>query len=111
MTDQQPDNQHDRPPAGQGVYGIGVTSGLIGTGVQNLRAYEKAGLLTPDRTPGGSRLYSSDDLTRLRRIQTLLDQGLNLAGIALDLQLETDNRRLRTQLDQQRPTPGQPAPD
>lgn len=88
------------PPPGLGVYGIGVTADLIGTGPQNIRAYEKAGLLTPYRTPGGSRLYSSDDLDRLRRIQTLLGQGLNLAGIALVLQLESDNQHLRTQLDQ-----------
>ncbi|HEU5486588.1 MAG TPA: MerR family transcriptional regulator [Microlunatus sp.] len=96
------------PPPSQGVYGIGVTADLVGTGPQNIRAYEKAGLLTPDRTPGGSRLYSSDDLDRLRRIQTLLGQGLNLAGIALVLQLESDNQHLRTQLDQPDQPPDEP---
>ena len=85
-------------PSSQGVYGIAVTSGLVGTGVQNLRAYEKAGLIDPTRTPGGTRLYSNDDVARLRRIQELLSRGLNLAGIALVLELEEDNERLRTQL-------------
>jgi len=70
----------------------------VGTGMQNLRAYEKAGLVDPSRTPGGTRLYSSDDVARLRRIQELLSRGLNLAGIALVLELEEDNERLRTQL-------------
>lgn len=89
------------PSASQGVYGIGVTSHLVGTGVQNIRAYERAGLLVPTRTAGGTRLYSSDDVTRLRRIQTLLSQGLNLAGIALVLDLENDNHQLQTRLTQQ----------
>lgn len=92
-----------QPPAQQGVYGIGVTSDLVGTGVQNLRAYEKAGLVDPHRTPGGTRLYSGDDVTRLRRIHTLLSQGLNLAGIAMILDLENDNQQLRTALGRQRP--------
>jgi MerR family transcriptional regulator, heat shock protein HspR len=86
------------PPDSQGVYGIAVTSDLVGTGVQNLRAYEKAGLLEPTRTAGGTRLYSGDDLARLRRIQALLAQGLNLAGIAIVLELEEENQRLRDQL-------------
>jgi len=87
-----------RPPDSQGVYGIAVTSDLVGTGVQNLRAYEKAGLLEPTRTTGGTRLYSGDDIAKLRRIQALLAQGLNLAGIATVLELEEENQRLRDQL-------------
>ncbi len=84
---------------GRGVFGISVVSDLVGTGVQNLRAYERAGLLYPDRTAGGTRLYSRDDVTRLRRIQRLLADGLNLAGIARVLDLEDDNAELRSQLD------------
>ncbi len=86
------------PAAGRGVYGIGVTSELLGTGMQNLRAYERAGLVLPARTPGGTRLYSSDDVARLRRVQTLLEQGLNLVGIAQVLDLQDDNQRLRDRL-------------
>ena len=84
------------------VFGIGVVADLTGTGVQNLRAYEKAGLVHPQRTDGGTRLYSSDDVARLRRITLLLDAGLNLAGIAMVLQLEDDNERLRKQVARER---------
>jgi DNA-binding transcriptional MerR regulator len=98
MTIRDPKDAPGRPPDSQGVYGISVTSDLVGTGMQNLRAYEKAGLLDPGRTAGGTRLYSSDDVARLRRIQALLAQGLNLVGIALVLELEEENQRLRDQL-------------
>jgi MerR family transcriptional regulator, heat shock protein HspR len=94
-----------RPRDSQGVYGIAVTSGLVGTGVQNLRAYEKAGLLDPARTAGGTRLYSRDDVARLRRIHALLAEGLNLAGIAMVLELEDENQRLRDQLTRKRKRP------
>ena len=79
----------------RGVYGISVAAALVGTGVQNLRAYERRGLLEPHRTPGGTRLYSENDLARLTRIGELLDAGLNLAGIAMVLDLESDLQQLR----------------
>ena len=106
MTARDPTDEPGRPPDSQGVYGIAVTSNLVGTGVQNLRAYEKAGLLDPARTAGGTRLYSTDDVARLRRIQSLLAEGLNLAGIAMVLELEEENQRLRDRLAhrQKRPT-------
>ncbi len=85
------------PVSAAGVYAISVAAVLVGTGVQNLRAYEKAGLIEPDRTPGGTRLYSQDDISRLKSITDLLDQGLNLAGIAMVLQLQAENRHLRAQ--------------
>jgi MerR family transcriptional regulator/heat shock protein HspR len=81
-----------------GVYGISVTAELVGTGVQNLRAYERYGLVSPERTPGGTRRYSEEDLDRLRRIAELLGQGLNLAGIARVLDLEEANAELRNQI-------------
>ena len=81
-----------------GVYGISVTAELVGTGVQNLRAYERHGLVNPERTPGGTRRYSEEDLDRLRRIAELLGQGLNLAGIARVLDLEEANAELRDQI-------------
>ena len=63
--------------------------------IQNLRVYERHGLVSPDRTPGGTRLYSAEDVTRLIRIGELLDEGLNLAGIARVLNLEASVDRLR----------------
>jgi hypothetical protein len=79
----------------RGVYGITTAAELVGMGVQNLRAYEARGLLEPERTPGGTRRYSADDLERLRHIGDLLLAGLNLAGIAMVLDLETQNAQLR----------------
>ena len=73
------------------VYVISVAAEMVGTGVQNLRAYERAGLVTPGRTAGGTRMYSGDDITRLRRVAALLEAGLNLAGIAMVLELEEEN--------------------
>ena len=82
------------PDSERGVYGISVAAELVGMGVQNLRLYEARGLLEPDRTDGGTRRYSADDLDRLRRIGDLLDAGLNLAGIAMVLDLEAQNTQL-----------------
>ncbi len=89
-----------------GVYGITTASDLVGTGVQNLRLYERRGLIKPDRTAGGTRRYSDDDLSLLRRIGVLLDEGLNLAGIAMVLELEEANRRLDGELSHPRSRPG-----
>ena len=83
------------PDPTAGVYGISVAADLVGTGVQNLRAYEKAGLVEPRRTSGGTRLYSSDDIARMRRIADLVAEGLNLNAIAIVLDLQDTNERLR----------------
>lgn len=90
MSDTEPDRA-------RGVYGISVAAELVGTGVQNLRAYEARGLLTPGRTAGGTRRYSADDLDRLRRIGDLLQAGLNLAGVSMVMKLQDENRQLRAQ--------------
>jgi DNA-binding transcriptional MerR regulator len=82
----------------RGVYAISVVAGLIGTGQQNIRLYERKGLLTPGRTSGGTRQYSESDLVTLRRIGELLEEGLNLAGIAKVLELEAENARLTREL-------------
>ncbi len=86
------------PDADRPVYAISVAAELTGAGVQNLRAYERRGLVEPQRTEGGTRRYSEADLTRIARVMVLLDAGLNLAGIALVLDLEDDNARLRDRL-------------
>ncbi|MBO0884164.1 MAG: MerR family transcriptional regulator [Mycobacterium sp.] len=80
----------------RGVYGISVTSELSGVAQQTLRLYERRGLLTPARTDGGTRRYSDDDLERLGRITELVGQGVNLAGIAQILALETKNSQLQS---------------
>ena len=85
------------PDRARGVYGISVAAELVGTGVQNLRAYEARGLLQPKRTEGGTRRYSANDLDRLRRIGDLLEAGLNLAGIAMVMDLQDENTQLRAE--------------
>jgi DNA-binding transcriptional MerR regulator len=77
------------------VYAISVAAELSGTAVQNLRVYERHGLVSPGRTSGGTRRYSPDDVERLVRIRELLDAGLNLAGIDRVLELEDEIARLR----------------
>jgi len=84
-----PEPRHDQP-----VYGIAVAAELAATGPQNLRAYERAGLITPARTAGGTRRYSQADIDRLRRVHELMVEGLNLAGVAKVLDLQDENRRL-----------------
>ena len=82
----------------RGVFAISVAAAMVSMEVQNLRVYERRGLLRPDRTAGGTRLYSADDVVRLERIRDLLAEGLNLAGIARVLDLEDEVDRLRARL-------------
>jgi DNA-binding transcriptional MerR regulator len=89
------------PDGERGVYGISVAAELVGMGVQNLRLYEARGLLEPERTDGGTRRYSADDLDRLRRIGDLLQAGLNLAGIDMVLDLEEQTTQLRAEKEEQ----------
>ncbi|MEO7125414.1 MAG: MerR family transcriptional regulator [Nakamurella sp.] len=89
------------PDGDRGVYGISVAAELVGMGTQNLRAYEAHGLLEPDRTGGGTRRYSANDLHQLRRISALLAAGLNLAGIGMVLGLQDENSQLRSEKENQ----------
>ncbi|MFE6649977.1 MerR family transcriptional regulator [Nocardioides sp. NPDC057772] len=77
------------------VYAISVAAEMADMQIQNLRVYERRGLVDPARTAGGTRLYSIADIERLVRIRDLLADGLNLAGIARVLALEEDVRRLK----------------
>jgi DNA-binding transcriptional MerR regulator len=72
----------------EGVFAISVAARMASMEIQNLRVYERRGLVDPDRTPGGTRLYSEADVERLVRIGELLADGLNLAGIQRVLELE-----------------------
>jgi DNA-binding transcriptional MerR regulator len=92
-----------RPSSSRGVFAISVAADMVRMEVQNLRVYERRGLLTPDRTDGGTRLYSEDDIAVLHRIRELLAEGLNLAGIARVLALEAEVARLRAQLGRNAP--------
>ena len=83
------------PAPDRGVFAISVAAGMVRMQVQNLRVYERRGLLSPSRTDGGTRLYSEDDIAVLHRIRELLQEGLNIAGIAKVLELEAEIARLR----------------
>jgi DNA-binding transcriptional MerR regulator len=81
----------------QGVFAISVAARMASMEIQNLRVYERRGLVDPDRTAGGTRLYSEADVERLLRIGELLGDGLNLAGVARVLELEHLVGRLRAE--------------
>jgi MerR family transcriptional regulator, heat shock protein HspR len=80
-------------------YMISIAAELVGMHPQTLRMYEQKGLVRPKRTAGNTRLYSEDDLQRLRLIQRLTTQlGLNLAGVEAVLDLEDQLRRMQARL-------------
>ncbi len=83
---------------GRAVYVISVAAELIGAHPQTLRNYERGGLLDPSRTAGGSRRFSEVDLDRLRRIQSLVNEGLNLEGVRRVLRLEDEVTALKREL-------------
>ena len=75
----------------EGVYVISVASKMLSMHPQTLRKYERVGLVRPSRTDGMLRLYSQDDIARLKLIKYLVDDlGLNLAGVRLILNIFND---------------------
>src|ERR1019366_8204641 len=94
-----------RPPI-NAVYVISVFAELAGVHPQTLRNYERSGLLSPQRTSGGSRRFSDADLAGLRRGQLLTSEGVNLEGVkrimALEVELVTLRDEMSSLLDQTR---------
>jgi MerR family transcriptional regulator, heat shock protein HspR len=81
---------------------ISVAAELAEMHPQTLRVYESRGLITPQRSPKNTRLYSLEDVERLRRIQRMTDEGLNLAGVETVLGLEQQIGRMRSELTRMR---------
>jgi MerR family transcriptional regulator/heat shock protein HspR len=82
-----------------GVYIISVAARILEMHPQTLRKYERAGLVKPSRTGGMLRLYSEEDIARLRLIKHLVgDLGLNVAGVQLVLQVFNDLLETRAKL-------------
>ncbi len=78
---------------------ISVAAELAEMHPQTLRMYEARGLITPQRSPKNTRLYSFEDVERLRRIQQMTaEDGLNLAGVETVLGLERELQRARTEV-------------
>ena len=83
----------------RGVYMISVAAELACMHPQTLRIYEARGLITPNRSPKNTRLYSADDVDRLRRIQELTTElGMNLAGVEKVFELEEEMERMRRRM-------------
>jgi MerR family transcriptional regulator/heat shock protein HspR len=87
------------PDRTQGVYMISVAAELAGMHPQTLRIYEARGLITPKRSAGKTRLYSQEDVDRLRRIQELTSEmGMNLAGVEKVFELEEELEKMRARM-------------
>jgi MerR family transcriptional regulator/heat shock protein HspR len=87
------------PDGDRGVYMISVAAELAGMHPQTLRIYEARGLIAPKRSPKNTRLYSQDDVERLRRIQELTTElGMNLAGVEKVFELEREIERMRRRM-------------
>jgi MerR family transcriptional regulator/heat shock protein HspR len=84
----------------RGVFMISVAAELADMHPQTLRMYEARGLIEPKRSPKGTRLYSQDDVARLRRIQEMTAElGMNLAGVERVFELEDKLARLQRKVD------------
>ena len=87
------------------VYVISVAARMLGVRTQTLRYYERLGLVEPARTNGNQRVFSREDIERVRRIRGLVDDlGVNLAGVEVIINLleridrmEEENSRLRSE--------------
>jgi len=93
-----------RPDESTPVYAISVAAQLAGLHPQTLRQYDRLGLVTPTRVGGRNRLYSANDIARLREIADLSAQGLSLEGIRRILDLQEEVRMLRLRLEEFRRT-------
>jgi MerR family transcriptional regulator, heat shock protein HspR len=84
----------------RGVFMISVAAELADMHPQTLRMYEARGLIEPKRSPKGTRLYSQDDVDRLRRIQEMTTElGMNLAGVERIFEMEAKMGRLQSKVD------------
>jgi MerR family transcriptional regulator/heat shock protein HspR len=80
-------------------YQISVVAEMVETHPQTLRMYERAGLISPERSGNNVRLYSEEDVARVRRIQHLTQElGVNLAGVEVVFKLLNEMEKLRAQL-------------
>ena len=86
----------------RGVFMISVAAELASMHPQTLRMYEARGLIEPKRSAKNTRLYSQRHVERLRRIQQMTSQGLNLAGVEIVLRMEERVARIEAKLERLR---------
>ena len=99
MTGRRTTRTTVRVDSSRGVFMISVAAELAEMHPQTLRMYEARGLITPKRSPKNTRLYSQDDVERLRRIQRMTaEEGLNLAGVETVLEMEAELERSKAEL-------------
>jgi MerR family transcriptional regulator/heat shock protein HspR len=92
---------HVQVETDRGVFMISVAAQLANMHPQTLRMYEARGLIEPKRSPKGTRLYSQEDVDRLRRIQGMTAElGLNLAGVERVLTLEREIESMHTRIEE-----------
>jgi len=85
----------------RGVFMISVAAQLANMHPQTLRMYEARGLIEPQRSPKGTRLYSQEDVDKLRRIQEMTaDLGLNLAGVERVLRMEEEIESMHARIEE-----------
>jgi len=83
----------------EGVYVISVASRLLELHPQTLRKYAREGFVAPNRTSGNLRLYSGEDIARLRQVKLLVEErGVNLAGVQMALAMTERLRRMQAEL-------------
>jgi MerR family transcriptional regulator/heat shock protein HspR len=102
MADRHGDPQTLGPGSDRALYIISVAAELAGVHPQTLRIYERKGLIEPSRTQGRSRRYSDRDISQLRRIQELTNDGVSLAGVRRVLALEAELERARVEIEELR---------
>ena len=99
-------NTNDEPKGtaqeGRTLYYISVVAEMVETHPQTLRTYEKMGLIEPQRTSNNVRLFTEEDVERVRRIQHLTqDLGVNLAGVEVVFKLLLEIEKMRAELEEQ----------
>ena len=101
MTDHPGEVPEERDERERAVYIISVAAELAGVHPQTLRIYERKGLVRPQRTAGNTRRYSERDIEALQEIQTLTqDQGVNLAGVKMIIELQHQIEELHHRMDE-----------
>lgn len=100
MPRNQPQPADDTPPPDdEPCYVISIAARLVGMHQQTLRYYERAGLIEPKRTGGNIRMYSNNDIQRVRQVQRWIEEfGVNLAGAEIMLRMSQQIRHLQEEL-------------